>query len=80
MQVLSGKFRGWLIDQDGDLCDPAGNRYRPEDLRAAWWGRQAWQARAGTVGQVRFLKQALEERVRKAQCCYRVTGERDPNR
>jgi hypothetical protein len=39
---------GWWFDEVGNLRDPEGNRYRPEDLRASWWARQAWAARAGT--------------------------------
>lgn len=43
------------------LIDPEGNRYAPEDLRASYWLRQAWRARAGTESEIRFLAEYLRE-------------------
>lgn len=61
---LSGAWEGWVLRGD-DLIDPEGNRYRPGDLRASWWARQAWAARAGTgPGEILYLKGVLEERIR----------------
>lgn len=56
---------GWWFDEVGNLRDPEGNRYRPEDLRASWWARQAWAARAGTgPGEIHYLKGILEDRIK----------------
>ena len=66
MSVLTDlPWPGWWFDEAGDLRDPEGNRYRPEDLRASWWARQAWAARAGTgPGEILYLKGVLEDRIR----------------
>jgi hypothetical protein len=66
--TMSESFDGWGFDDtNGDLLDPAGNRYRPIDLLASYWMRQAWSARAGAFPeQIAFMKATLEERIRDA--------------
>ena len=59
---VSQAFAGWRL-VSGWLQDPAGNVYRPEDLRAAFWARAAWAARAGYPGELRFMRQELERRL-----------------
>ena len=61
---LSGAWEGWVLRGD-DLIDPEGNRYRPEDLRASWWARQAWAERAGQgSAEILYLKGVLQERIK----------------
>ena len=56
---------GWWFDEAGNLRDPEGNRYRPEDLRASWWARQAWAERAGQgSAEILYLKGVLQERIK----------------
>lgn len=67
MQAIEGpRWEGWVIDNDGYLCDPAGNKYLPQDLYASFWGRQAWAARAGYPGEIKFLRERLAELIRDA--------------
>lgn len=61
-ETVSEAFAGWVF-RDGDLMDPAGNRYRPEDLQASFYARKAWEARAGYPGELRFLRAELERRL-----------------
>jgi len=67
MQGLTGQWQGWLIDTEGYLCDPAGNKYLPTDLSCAFWARQTWEARAGYPGEVAFLRERLAELIRHAE-------------
>ena len=60
-------WEGWIFDESGYLLDPAGNKYLPNDLRAAWWARQAWASRAGYPGQLRFLHEHLRDLIRVAR-------------
>lgn len=60
-------WEGWFFDDQGYLLDPAGNKYLPRDLQAAWWARQAWQERAGYPGQLRFLHEHLRQLIKTAQ-------------
>ena len=64
-EAVAGPFSGWSF-RDGDLCDPEGNRYRPLDLRAAFWLRQAWAARAGYPGELRFMRAELATQLQAA--------------
>lgn len=64
-EAMSPAFAGWSF-LDGDLCDPEGNRYRPPDLKAAYWLRQAWAARAGYPGELRFLRAELASQLQAA--------------
>lgn len=65
--TMSGLFQGWAFNDGGDLVDPAGNRYRPDDLLASFWMRQAWAARAGGFpGEIAFMRTVLEDRIREA--------------
>lgn len=57
---------GWYFDDAGYLCDPPGNRYRPEDLRASWWSRQAWEDRAGHPSKIRYLHEHLRQLIKQA--------------
>lgn len=61
--AISSAFDGWSF-ADGDFLDPEGNRYRPEDLKAAYWLRQAWAARARYPGELRFLRAELMAQLR----------------
>lgn len=63
--AMAEPFAGWYF-LDGDLCDPEGNRYRPLDLKAAYWLRQAWAARAGYPGELRFLRAELASQLQAA--------------
>lgn len=63
--VMAPPFAGWYF-LDGDLCDPDGNRYRPNDLRAVHWVRQAWAARAGYPGELRFMRAELASQLQAA--------------
>lgn len=57
--ALPFPWQGWQLDPQGVLLDPAGNRYLPSDIQASWYARQAWQARAGSPGELRYLKAQL---------------------
>lgn len=54
-------YSGWSFDAEGYLVDPAGNRYTPQDIQAAFWASQAWKARAGSQGEIRYLYSQLRE-------------------
>lgn len=65
--TMSELFQGWAFNDGGDLVDPAGNRYRPDDLLASFWMRQAWAARAGAFpSEIAFLRTVLDDRIRSA--------------
>lgn len=65
--TMSELFQGWEFNDGGYLVDPAGNRYRPDDLLASFWMRQAWAARAGGFpGEIAFLREVLDDRIRRA--------------
>lgn len=59
-------WEGWEIE-GGYLRDPAGNRYLPWDLQATFYARQAWEARAGYPGELKFMRQRLNELIQEAQ-------------
>lgn len=63
--AVSPAFAGWSF-VDGDFLDLEGNRYHPEDLKAAYWLRQAWAARAGYPGELRFLRAELAAQLQAA--------------
>ena len=63
----SPKWQGWVIDDDEYLVDPAGNKYRPEDMQLVFWCRQAWQSKAGRPSQIRFMREHLEQLVRESR-------------
>ncbi|WP_200375321.1 DUF3653 domain-containing protein [Thiocystis violacea] len=67
--TVSG-WEGWRFEH-GYLLDPAGNRYLPGDLQASFYARRAWEARAGYPGELRFLRQRLDDLIRQAEA---VTG------
>ena len=65
-------WEGWWFDDTGELFDPAGNRYRPDDMRSSWWGRQAWSARAGYPHEIAFLREVLADRIEAATLGVRI--------
>ena len=59
---VSEYWAGWYFES-GSFFDPEGNAYRPEDLRATWYGRQFWQSEAGTTAEICLLKSVLRQRI-----------------
>jgi hypothetical protein len=73
---ISAEWEGWQL-QEGELLDPVGNRYRPDDLRAVHWIRQAWAARAGYRGELAFLRDEAIRRRDAADRPWIVTIQRE---
>lgn len=70
-QVLAPGWDGWNFDDDGYLRDPSGNKYLPADLLATFYARKAWESRAGYPGEIRYLRQHLQELVDEARAQVR---------
>lgn len=70
--INSPGWEGWEIE-DQYLRDPAGNRYLPWDLQATFYARKAWEARAGYPGELKFMRQRLDELIAEAQSQARPT-------
>ncbi len=54
----------WNLDNEGRLVDPAGNKYLPRDIVAAFYGKQLYKSLAGTPFQISCLKQSLEQKLK----------------
>jgi len=76
---------GWNLDNEGRLVDPAGNRYSPRDIEAAFYGKQLYKSLAGTPFHIHSLKQVLEQKIKNApattvQISYVTQGGEEKNR